>query len=129
LYSSLNLLAHDAAAAHKFFAKSEAEKRKRFLGFHQQKFVGFSHAERSLRQFIQLARHRVSFLQAHVPSGAHAQDAPLSGAYSSLLDTPCESLESFNECVSVHSDMGLLTVSPHSNLPRLMVLKHSDATW
>jgi isopenicillin N synthase-like dioxygenase len=48
--------------------------------------------------------------------------------YSSLLDVPCESLESFNECVSVHSDMGLLTVSPHSNLPKLTVLKHSDAT-
>jgi isopenicillin N synthase-like dioxygenase len=180
-------------AAHEFFAKSEAEKRKRFLGFHQQKFVGFSHAEGSARQFIQLrtTRRRITTTEKSVPVFdesltrayltlqdiayrlfklmCHPELTPQTHLspelYSSLLDAPCKSLESFNECVSVpryqfvgtnvfrvyqylreigsreaqlpgflgaattvHSDMGLLTVSPHSNLPGLTVLKHSDAT-
>lgn len=187
----------DAAATsvQRYCAKPDDEKRKKILGFNNHKFVGFSHAKGSARQFIQLrtTRRRVTDTEKVVP----VFDVELTAAYlalqsiayhlfkllchphltpqthlspelyTSLLDTPCRSLDSFNECASVppyqfvgtnvfrvyqylrekganspisqspgflgasttvHSDMGLLTVSPHSNLPGLTVLKHSNAS-
>ncbi|KAG0563788.1 hypothetical protein KC19_8G059200 [Ceratodon purpureus] len=185
-------------SVHRYFAKPEDEKRKKFLGFNQQKFVGFSHAKGSARQFIQLRTTRrkitntdkvvpvfdVELTQAYLAlqsiayqlfklmchPGLTSQTHLSPELYSSHVDAPCSSLESFNECESVpsnqfvgtnvfriyqylrdglkkgsdsdsspspgfmgaattvHSDMGLLTVSPHSNLPGLTVLKHSDAS-
>lgn len=184
----------------RYFAKPEEEKRKKFLVFNQKKFVGFSHAKGSARQFIQLrtTMRKVTNTDKVVPTFdvelteaylalqniayqlfkllCHPHLTPQTNLspefYSSLLDAPCSSLESFNECTSVpnyqfvgtnvfrvyqylrdaglkkgskkgsysdspgfmhaattvHSDMGLLTVSPHSNLPGLTVLKHSDAS-
>lgn len=178
------------SSIHSYCALPEDEKRKNFLGFNQQKFIGYSHAKGSARQFIQLrtTRTRVTNTGKNVPvfdselyeaylalQGiayklfkllCHPDLTPRSNlspeCYSSLLDAPCPSHEAFHQCssvpenqfigtnvfriyqylrnmkqdspgflgaaTSVHSDMGLLTVSPHSNLPGLTVLKHSDAS-
>lgn len=178
---------------HRYCAFPEGEKQRKFLGFNQHKFVGYSHAKGSARQFLQLrtTRARVTDTGKEVP----VFDTELTEAYlalqgiayqlfkllchpdltpqthlspefvSSLLDAPCPSVDAFNHCssvpryqfigtnvfrvyqylreeeakkeespgflkaaTSVHSDMGLLTVSPHSNLPGLTVLQHSDAS-
>ncbi|XP_024359192.1 uncharacterized protein [Physcomitrium patens] len=195
------------ASARGYFSKPEAEKRRKFLGFNQQKFVGYSHVKGSARQFIQLRTTKgkvtktakevpifdVELVEAYLALQnlayklfkllCHPHLTPESHLspelYSSLLDAPCTSLNAFNECPSVphhqfigtnvfriyqylreaqpngvdskdrsegpqvedaqppgllgaattvHSDMGLLTVSPQSNLPGLTVLKHSDAS-
>lgn len=184
------------ASVHRYCALPEVEKRKAFLGFNQQKFVGYSHAKGSARQFIQLrtTRKKVTHTGKEVPTFdvelteaylslqtiayqlfkllCHPHLTPQSHLspefFSSLLDAPCPSVDTFNQCssvphhqfigtnvfrvyqylrdmeakesesapgpgflgaaTSVHSDMGLLTVSPHSNLPGLTVLKHSDAS-
>lgn len=183
-------------SVHRYCALPEPEKRKNFLGFSEQKFIGYSHVKGSARQYIQLrtTRKKVTDTGKAIPTFdtelteaylalqtiayqmfkllCHPHLTPQSHLspelYSSLLDAPCPSVDAFNQCssvphhqfigtnvfrvyqylreieakkeesppgpgflgaaTSVHSDMGLLTVSPHSNLPGLTVLKHSDAS-